>query len=110
MLDSEFACQAQFWATLGSLQKEMKTAMLGRNGTFAFARMFGGMILSGPSACRGSMKEARILPVFLHSPAEEMSATSSRVCVEVGELTAHRRGQRIIETETHLGGFGLWSI
>lgn len=29
------------------------------------------MILSGPNACLGSTKEARILPVFLHSPREE---------------------------------------
>jgi hypothetical protein len=26
------------------------------------------MILSGPKACRGSTKDARIFPVFLHSP------------------------------------------
>lgn len=28
------------------------------------------MILSGPKDCFGSMKEARIFPVFLHSPRE----------------------------------------
>jgi hypothetical protein len=32
------------------------------------ARTEGGMILSGPKACRGSTNDARILPVFLHSP------------------------------------------
>lgn len=35
--------------------------------TFADSRTDGGMTLSGPKACRGSMKEARILPHFLHS-------------------------------------------
>jgi len=29
--------------------------------------------LSGPNACRGSTNEARILPVFLHSPASAVS-------------------------------------
>lgn len=41
--------------------------------TFAFARTDGGMILSGPNDCRGSTKDARILPVFLHSPAQYVS-------------------------------------
>lgn len=36
--------------------------------TFALARMAGGIILSGPKACRGSTNDAKILPVFLHSP------------------------------------------
>jgi hypothetical protein len=35
--------------------------------TLALARTEGGMTLSGPNACRGSMKEDRILPHFLHS-------------------------------------------
>lgn len=35
------------------------------------------MILSGPNDCRGSTKDARILPAFLHSPVM-LSATSSR--------------------------------
>ena len=34
----------------------------------ALARMEGGMILSGPKACRGSTNEAKMRPVFLHSP------------------------------------------
>lgn len=29
------------------------------------------MILSGPKACRGSTKEAKIFPAFLHSPAPD---------------------------------------
>jgi len=36
--------------------------------TFAFAKIWGGMILSGPKLCLGSTNEARILPAFLHSP------------------------------------------
>ena len=43
--------------------------------TFAFARTDGGMILSGPNDCRGSTKDARILPVFLHSPAQYVSVS-----------------------------------
>lgn len=35
--------------------------------TFALASTDGGMTLSGPKACRGSTKAARILPHFLHS-------------------------------------------
>ena len=38
-----------------------------RTRAFAFARTAGGMILSGPNDCRGSTKEARILPAFSHS-------------------------------------------
>jgi hypothetical protein len=38
--------------------------------TLALARTDGGMILSGPKACRGSMKEERILPHFLHSAGD----------------------------------------
>jgi len=34
----------------------------------ALARIEGGIILSGPNACEGSMKDARIRPHFLHSP------------------------------------------
>jgi hypothetical protein len=37
--------------------------------TLAFARTDGGMTLSGLKACRGSTKEVRILPHFLHSDA-----------------------------------------
>ena len=35
--------------------------------TLAFARTDGGMTFSGPKAWRGSIKEARIFPHFLHS-------------------------------------------
>lgn len=38
----------------------------------ALDRMFGGIILSGPNDCRGSMNEARIRPHFLHSPVIEI--------------------------------------
>jgi hypothetical protein len=41
--------------------------------TFALARTCGGMILSGPKDCRGSTNDARILPVFLHSPVFHLS-------------------------------------
>jgi hypothetical protein len=34
------------------------------------------MILSGPNDCRGSTKDAKILPVFLHSPAQYVSQPS----------------------------------
>jgi hypothetical protein len=44
----------------------LKTVRMAR--PLALARMLGGMILSGPKACRGSMKEARMRPHFLHSP------------------------------------------
>ena len=46
----------------------LKTVRMAR--PFALARMFGGMILSGPNACFGSTKEARMLPAFLHSPTK----------------------------------------
>lgn len=32
------------------------------------------MTLSGPNACRGSMKDARIRPHFLHSPVVDLLA------------------------------------
>lgn len=37
--------------------------------TLALARTEGGMILSGPKDCRGSIKDVRIFPHFLHSAA-----------------------------------------
>ena len=46
----------------------LKTVMMAR--PLAFARIWGGIILSGPKDCFGSMKDARILPVFLHSPID----------------------------------------
>lgn len=54
---------------------EMKMYSFAR--TFAFARTDGGMTLSGPKACRGSTKDARILPVFLHSAVVEKSVSHS---------------------------------
>jgi hypothetical protein len=46
----------------------MQPASRGGILTFALASTWGGMILSGPKACRGSTNDARIFPVFLHSP------------------------------------------
>lgn len=42
----------------------------GGGGTFACARMCGGMILSAPKACFGSIKEVKIFAHFLHSAGE----------------------------------------
>jgi hypothetical protein len=56
----------KLWPNLGSLRDSRKLGDGLR--TFALARTDGGMILSGPNACRGSTNDARILPVFLHSP------------------------------------------
>jgi hypothetical protein len=53
--------------------------------TFAFARTDGGMILSGPNDCRGSTKDARILPVFLHSPAQCVSQPSDVTAAGLAE-------------------------
>ena len=64
----------QLWANLGAsrdMRKAVEDAL-----TFALARLVGGMILSGPNACRGSTKDARIFPVFLHSPAEKRETVS----------------------------------
>ena len=36
---------------------------------FALLRIWGGMTLSGPKACRGSTKDARIFAACIHSPA-----------------------------------------
>jgi hypothetical protein len=44
----------------------LKTVRMAR--PLAFARICGGMTLSGPKACLGSTKEARMRPHFLHSP------------------------------------------
>jgi hypothetical protein len=75
--------------------------------TFAFARTDGGMILSGPKDCRGSTKDARILPVFLHSPAEQIVSDVTvrpaspylRLANRSGRhvLTPHGRGQGVVE-------------
>lgn len=45
--------------------------------TFADSRTDGGMTLSGPKACRGSMKEARIFPHFLHSARRRVTFRQS---------------------------------
>jgi len=44
--------------------------------TFAFASTEGGMIFSGPRGWRGSTKEVRILPHFLHSAGDTNSSVS----------------------------------
>ncbi len=44
--------------------------------TLALARTDGGMTFSGANACRGSTKEDRILPHFLHSAAKGVSVNS----------------------------------
>ena len=64
-------------------------------GTFARARISGGMILSGPNAWLGSMKEARILPAFLHSPVEVVSIACASDCNI--RRTFHAARQRIID-------------
>lgn len=50
---------------------------------FAEARTAGGMTLSGPNAWRGSMKDVRIFPHFLHSAICEdiLSANSFRCLI-----------------------------
>jgi hypothetical protein len=63
--------------------------------TFAFARICGGMILSGPKACRGSTKDAKIFPAFLHSPALDQYSWTT--------LTALRDGLLLIDE-----GIGLF--
>jgi hypothetical protein len=44
----------------------LKTVRIAR--PLALARICGGMTLSGPKACLGSMNDARMRPHFLHSP------------------------------------------
>lgn len=68
------ACQVSILALLGGAGRVAGSpeAQGRENRTFAFARTDGGIILSGPKDCRGSTKDARILPVFLHSPAEQI--------------------------------------
>jgi hypothetical protein len=45
--------------------------------TFAPPKTAGGMILSGPKACRGSIKEDKILAHFLHSAVAVVSSWST---------------------------------
>lgn len=52
------------------------------------------MILSGPKACRGSMKEARIFAAFLHSPEEAVSWMAHKIA---GERTSRGRYILLIE-------------
>lgn len=47
----------------------LKTVMMAR--PLALERTDGGMILSGPKACRGLMNDVRILPHFLHSAVQK---------------------------------------
>lgn len=72
--------------------------------TFAFAKISGGITLSGPKACRGSTKEARILPAFLHSPIQIAPVSGlPDQCGEIEEsLTAQRRGERVMNPERHI--------
>lgn len=80
----------------------------------ALASTEGGMILSGPKACRGSIKEVRILPHFLHSAVagsasvamsgfwtrgrgETSGCASGRRMDRDALLTRHRRRQGIVE-------------
>jgi hypothetical protein len=65
--------------------------------TFAFASTEGGMILSGPKACRGSTKEVRIFPHFLHSAMVFVSYEVYKRTREAGMLTRHRRRQRVMD-------------
>ena len=61
------------------------------------------MILSGPKAWRGSTKEARILPHFLHSAGGEHQCQLSvpgltyLYLEAIRVLTRHRRGKRIMK-------------
>lgn len=63
------------------------------------------MTLSGPKDCRGSMKDARMRPHFLHSPGGREVVSAYEVWHEVGgdpfSLTSHRRGQRVVEKRRH---------
>jgi hypothetical protein len=67
--------------------------------TFALDNTAGGMILSGPKDCRGSMNEDKILLHLLHS-AISASASRSPSRSEVGwedMLTRHRRREGVME-------------
>lgn len=63
------------------------------------------MTLSGPKDCRGSMKDARMRPHFLHSPGgRERLCQLMRCGMRWGDplsLTSHRRGQRVVEERRH---------
>jgi hypothetical protein len=59
------------------------------------------MTLSGPKLCLGSTKDAKILPAFLHSPADCEMEQEKRAAVE---LTPHGGRQRVVDTERHLEG------
>lgn len=76
--------------------------------TFAFARICGGMILSGPKACRGSTKEVRILPAFVHSPVAVGEQRSAMSCGQnntrnTRHRTLQRRRQRVVDLKRHRG-------
>ena len=87
--------------------------------TLAFARTDGGMTLSGLKACRGSTKEVRILPHFLHSAIfsvsrEERRATTMDTSVAYcanrlarngrEQLTRHGRGKGVVDTHGYWVG------
>jgi len=54
------------------------------------------MILSGPKDWRGSTKDARILPHFLHS-AVVVLAVALLQALDQHVLTRHRRRERIVD-------------
>jgi hypothetical protein len=57
------------------------------------------MTFSGPNACRGSMKEARIFPHFLHSARSPTVSGAQREVLEAARgLTRHRRRKGIVDT------------
>lgn len=54
------------------------------------------MTFSGPNACRGSMKEDRILPHFLHSAVLLRGQPVARGCSQrPGQAWQHPRGPRM---------------
>lgn len=57
--------------------------------TFAFARTEGGIILSGPKACLGSTKDAKILLHFLHSAVERYVLAAVCRASEVERMVAY---------------------
>ena len=60
--------------------------------------------MSGPKACRGSTKEVRIFPHFLHSAGVCQPSVRYKVgkLEGQGERTGHRRRQRIVDPHWHL--------
>lgn len=54
------------------------------------------MILSGPKDCRGSTNEARILPVFLHSPGGIWSVSCSYYVCRCRDLLLIDEGRGLL--------------